>query len=137
MRPSFQHIYMEMAMLMAKRSTCIRLQVGCVITTTDFRKVLSVGYNGNASGLNNGCDSDVPGKCGCLHGEENAIINCQEPRGLPKIVFATNMPCKMCVKRIINLGGVVKVYYANEYREPRLDLLDAAGIAHEHLVMLP
>ena len=78
-RPRFEEIYMKMAKLMAERSTCVRLHVGTVITSTDFRKVLSVGYNGNASGLHNGCDSTEPGKCGCLHSEENAVINCDVP----------------------------------------------------------
>ena len=64
----------------ARRSTCTRLDVGTVITTTDYRKVLAVGYNGNASGLPNSCDRDEPGNCGCLHSEENAVINCDAPQ---------------------------------------------------------
>lgn len=115
-RPSFQSIYMEMANALAKRSTCKRLQVGTVITTTDFRKVLAVGYNGNASSLPNTCDTEIPGQCGCLHAEENAVINCDSPRDTGKIVFCTHLPCKMCAKRLINLGNVKEVYYEREYR---------------------
>lgn len=66
MRKSFEQIYMRLAQMMAERSTCARLHVGCVITSTDFRYVYGVGYNGNASGLPNGCDSEEPGKCGCF-----------------------------------------------------------------------
>jgi deoxycytidylate deaminase len=65
-RPSFVEVYMELAKIIAKRATCSRLQVGTVITSTDFRKVLAVGYNGNASGLDNCCDRDEPGNCGCF-----------------------------------------------------------------------
>lgn len=115
-RPSFSEIFMSMAGLISRRSTCKRLHVGTVITTTDFRKVLSVGYNGNAKGLPNHCDSDVPGACGCLHSEENAVINCDAPQDLPKLVYCTHLPCKMCAKRLINLGGVQKVYYETPYR---------------------
>lgn len=118
LRPSFPELYMRFAELVATRSTCRRLQVGTVITTPDFRKVISIGYNGNASGLPNTCDSDEPGKCGCLHSEENAIINCDTPRDTPKIVFVTHLPCPMCAKRLINLGGVKKVYYKDVYRLP-------------------
>ena len=60
-RPTFEQVYMDFAESIARRSTCRRLQVGTVITTTDFRKVLAVGYNGNASGLPNECDRDEPG----------------------------------------------------------------------------
>ncbi len=115
-RPSFQEIYMNLAFTMAERSTCNRLKVGTVITTTDFRKVLAVGYNGNATGLPNRCDRTEPGNCGCLHSEENAVINCDCPRNIPKIVFVTHHPCVSCAKRLINLGGVQTVFYSQEYR---------------------
>lgn len=115
-RPSFSEIFMSMAGLVSRRSTCKRLHVGTVITTTDYRKVLSIGYNGNASGLHNGCDAETPGACGCLHSEENAVISCDAPRDLPKLVYCTHLPCKMCAKRLINLGGVQKVYYETPYR---------------------
>jgi dCMP deaminase len=116
-RPTFEELYMTLAFGMAQRSTCARLQVGTVITTTDYRQVLAVGYNGNASGLPNGCEQDVPGACGCLHSEENACINCQAPRSLSKIVFVTHLPCVMCAKRLINLGGVTRIHYSEDYRK--------------------
>jgi len=115
-RPTFESIYMRLAWELSARSTCNRLKVGTVITSTDFRKVLAIGYNGNAAGLPNGCDSAEPGNCGCLHSEENAVINCDSPRYVEKIVFVTHLPCPMCAKRLINLGNVKIVYYEKEYR---------------------
>ena len=107
-RPSFETIYMKLAETLAARSTCKRLKVGTVITSTDYRKVLAVGYNGNATGLPNACDREDPGNCGCLHSEENAVINCDAPRSIEKIVFVTHLPCVQCAKR---LGGLLKSYY--------------------------
>ena len=128
-RPSFEEIYIRLALTIAERSTCKRLQVGTVITSSDFRKVLALGYNGNASGLANTCDSDIPGQCGCLHSEENAIINCDSPRELEKFVFVTHLPCFMCAKRLINLGGVRKVFFKHSYRSDKgLILLKDLGI---------
>jgi dCMP deaminase len=128
-RPSFEEVYMEFAELISKRSTCKRLSVGTIITTTDYRKVLAVGYNGNASGLENVCDRDEPGNCGCLHSEENAVINCDAPRETDKYVFVTHLPCPMCAKRLINLGHVRKVVYKNSYRNTEsLDILKSVGI---------
>lgn len=115
-RPSFESIYLRLAIELAKRSTCARLQVGCVVASEDFRQVLAVGFNGGASGLENGCDSDVVGACGCVHAEANAITNCNAWRGIFKVVFCTDMPCKMCAKMLINLGGVRRVYYGRAYR---------------------
>jgi dCMP deaminase len=115
-RPTFEEIYMKLALALAERSTCRRLKVGTVITSLDYRKVLAVGYNGNASGLPNSCDRDEAGNCGCLHSEENAVINCDSPRTWEKHVFVTHLPCAMCAKRLINLGGVKRVTYLNSYR---------------------
>ncbi|WP_394835681.1 deaminase [Pendulispora rubella] len=135
-RPSFEELYMTLAFGMARRSTCLRLQVGTVITSTDYRQVLAVGYNGNASGLPNQCDTDIPGACGCLHSEENACINCLSPRQLGKVVFVTHLPCAMCAKRLINLGGVAKIYYSEEYRKrDSLALLESVGISVERLTL--
>jgi dCMP deaminase len=134
-RPTFEQLYMTLAFGMARRATCSRLQVGTVITTTDYRQVLAVGYNGNASGLPNGCDQDVPGACGCLHSEENACINCQSPRATPKLAFVTHLPCSMCAKRLINLGGIERIYYSDDYRKREsLALLSQAGIETRQLV---
>lgn len=128
-RPSFEEVYMQFAETIARRSTCARLAVGTVITTTDYRKVLAVGYNGNASGLSNSCDREEPGNCGCLHSEENAVINCDAPRHTEKFVFVTHLPCAACAKRLINMGNVKKVIYKNDYRKTcSLDLLQSVGI---------
>jgi dCMP deaminase len=133
-RPSFQQIYIELARTLAARSTCCRLKVGTVITSTDFRKVLAVGYNGNATGLPNTCDRDEPGNCGCLHSEENAVINCDAPRFIEKCVFVTHLPCVQCAKRLINLGNVKVVYYAQDYRiRDSIALLSSVGIKVQQL----
>jgi dCMP deaminase len=119
-RPSFHEVYMNLARDIRRRSTCARLQVGCVIVTPDFRKVLSIGYNGNVTGGVNDCDrhgEEAIGNCGCLHAEENAIINCDVPRYVEKNVYCTNLPCIMCAKRLVNLGGVKQVFYWEDYRK--------------------
>ncbi len=133
-RPSFESIYLLLARTLSARSTCKRLQVGTVITTTDYRKVLAVGYNGNATGLHNGCDRDEAGNCGCLHSEENAVINCDAPRLTEKVVFVTHLPCVACAKRLINLGNVRRIYYGQDYRlRDSIEILRSVGIEVSHL----
>jgi dCMP deaminase len=128
-RPSFESVYMDFAKAMANRSSCKRLNVGTVITSTDFRKVLAVGYNGNAAGLPNVCDRDEAGNCGCLHSEENAAINCDSPRYVEKYVFVTHLPCTACAKRLINIGNVKKVFFEEDYRNREaIGLFKATGI---------
>ena len=133
-RPSFPEIYLLLAQALAERSTCKRLKVGTVITSTDYRKVLAVGYNGNATGLPNCCDRDEPGNCGCLHSEENAVINCDAPRFIEKYVFVTHLPCVQCAKRLINLGNVKAVFYGQDYRiRDSVELLRSVGIRVEQI----
>ena len=135
-RPSFKEIYIRLAFLLAERSTCSRLKVGTVITSTDFRKVLAVGYNGNATGLPNRCDREDPGNCGCLHSEENAVINCDSPRHIEKLVFVTHLPCAPCAKRLINLGNEKRVIYGEDYRlRQSLELFQCTGIDVEHFAI--
>lgn len=119
--------YMRMAEELAKRSTCARLQVGTVITDEWLEHVLALGYNGNARGFPNRCDSDVPGKCGCIHSEQNALV--KAPGDLRnKVAFITASPCPMCAKLIIQ-ANVSFVYYRSAYRDPAgVEILEKGGV---------
>jgi dCMP deaminase len=121
-------VYMRMAEELAKRSTCARLRVGTVITDAGLSNVLGIGYNGNASGLPNRCDSPEPGRCGCIHSEMNALV--KAPGSVrDKVVFVTSSPCVMCAKLIVQ-SGVTHVFYRAAYREPvGLGVLGEAGVA--------
>lgn len=124
--PLFE-VYMRMAEELAKRSTCTRLQVGTVVTDARLENVLAIGYNGNARGLPNRCDSAVPGQCGCIHSEVNALV--KAPGAIiDKVLFVTNSPCVMCAKMIIN-SGVTHIYFRRAYRDPTgVELLASAGV---------
>jgi dCMP deaminase len=126
-RIPLEEVYMRMAEELAKRSTCARNQVGSVIATADLTQVLGIGYNGNARGLPNTCDSSEPGRCGCLHSEANALIKAgaQTPG---KVMFVTVSPCVMCAKMIIN-SNVARVYYRTAYRDPAgVRVLERGGV---------
>ena len=130
-RIPLEEVYMRMAEELAKRSTCARLQVGSVITTSDLTQVLGIGYNGNARGLPNRCDSSEPGNCGCIHSEQNALIKAGAQ--LPgTVMFVSASPCVMCAKMIIN-ANVGRVYYREAYRDPAgLNVLRQAGVEVVH-----
>jgi len=126
-RPPLYEVYMRMAEELAKRSTCARLQVGTVITEASLEHVLAIGYNGNARGFPNRCDSDEEGRCGCIHSEMNALV---KARGdVPdKVAFVTASPCVMCAKLMIQ-AKVTHLFYREAYRNPAgLEVLDRGGV---------
>lgn len=132
-RPSLEEVMMNTAVELSKRSTCQRLQVGCVITDPDMRVIYGIGYNGSYRGGVDKCDSKTPGNCGCsVHAEINALINLNAPRGSDKLVFVTHLCCPQCAKALVNLGGIKKVYYNNTYRKTdSLDIFAEVGIEVE------
>jgi dCMP deaminase len=130
-RPPLFEVYMRMAEELAKRSTCRRLQVGTVITDAALENVVAIGYNGNARGFPNDCDSPTPGACGCIHSEMNALV--KGPGQLPgKVVFVTDSPCVMCAKLMVQ-ANVAHVFYREPYRNPAgLEVLEQGGVATVH-----
>ncbi|GAC1656190.1 MAG: cytidine/deoxycytidylate deaminase family protein [Candidatus Dormibacteraceae bacterium] len=130
-RIPLEEVFMRMAEELAKRSTCARSQVGTVITNAELTQVLGIGYNGNARGFPNACDGTEPGRCGCLHSEQNSLVKAgaMEPG---KVMFVTLSPCAMCAKMTINTN-VARVYYRSAYRDPAgLEILRQGGVETIH-----
>jgi dCMP deaminase len=126
-------VYMRMADELAKRSTCARLQVGTVITDGALEHVVALGYNGNARGFPNRCDSDTPGSCGCIHSEQNAVVKA-DGHLRKKVAFVTASPCVMCAKLLIQ-SNVTHVFYRKPYRKADgLEVLRAGGVETIHYV---
>lgn len=104
--------FMNMATSMARVSCCERGKHACILISRDLR-VLSIGYNGPASRLHNGClrpgDSGATGRgCGCVHAEVNACI---QPRsGVPFYAILTAAPCEACAQVLINTGIRTVIY---------------------------
>lgn len=136
-RLSFDDIFLTMAVNLARRSTCRRMKVGCVITSVDHHRVFAIGYNGNAAGGPNDCDrfgEEAVGNCGCIHAEANAVIKCATDE--QKIVYVTHLPCVTCAKYIINLGRVRRIVFKNDYRiRDSVEWL-GARVAVEHMPLV-
>ncbi len=140
MRPSLDRYFMEIAYLVASRSTCLRNQVGAVIVKE--KQILSTGYNGAPSGLPHcldiGCLREqlkVPSGerhelCRAVHAEQNAIVQAAKHGVSIKggTIYTTHQPCIMCSKMIIN-AGLVRVVYGQSYADENgIRYLEEAGI---------
>ena len=139
-RPSWEDYFMDIAVLVSKRSTCIRRSVGAVIIKD--KRILSTGYNGAPSGISHcldvGClreTMDIPSGerhelCRGIHAEQNAIIQAALYGVSIKdaTVFCTNLPCSICAKMIIN-AGIKKIVYLHGYADSMSrDMLEEADI---------
>lgn len=121
-RPSWEEYFMDIARLVAKRSTCLRRHVGAVLVKE--RNILATGYNGVPCGISHcsetGCLREklqVPSGerhelCRGLHAEQNAIIQAAK-HGINingAILYCTTAPCVICAKMLINAGLTLIVY---------------------------
>lgn len=125
LRPDFDDIYMELAVNLAKRSHCIKRQVGAVLAKDT--RIISIGYNGPPAGTHNcdeewpevGCPRDSKGGCSlALHAEQNAILYAVKNKTSVEgaTLYITLSPCLAC-SRIIYSMGIRKVIYLNSYAE--------------------
>jgi dCMP deaminase len=132
---------MDIASLVAKRSTCTRRAVGAVIVKE--KRILSTGYNGAPTGVRHcsetGClraKLQVPSGerhelCRGIHAEQNAIIQaaCYGISIKEAILYCTHLPCSICAKMIIN-AGIKTIYYLSGYADPlSQEMLEEAGVA--------
>jgi dCMP deaminase len=116
---------MELAVNLARRSHCVKRQVGAVLTKDT--RIISIGYNGPPAGTHNcdeewgeqGCPLDSKGSCSlAIHAEENAILYAAQNGSSVEgaTLYVTLSPCLPCA-RIIYSMKISKVIYLHSYAE--------------------
>ena len=141
MRPSWQDYFLEITRLVAKRSTCLRRNVGALIVKD--KRILATGYTGAPTGLAHcldvGCMREdlaiPPGErheiCRGIHAEQNAILQAAlygvSIKGA--VLYCTHQPCALCAKMAINVG-ISQIIYSGDYPdELAAKMLKEAGVA--------
>jgi len=139
-RPTWDDYFLQMAHVVARRSTCLRRHVGALLVRD--KRILATGYNGAPSNLPHceqaGCLRDAMGipsgerqeLCRALHAEQNAIIQAAlhgvDTRDSD--LYCTTQPCITCAKMLIN-AGVKRVVYRGDYSDAMaVEMLTAAGV---------
>jgi len=108
---------MAMALAVSTLSHCKRSQVGAILEKDG--NVISMGYNGTPSGMDNCCeDEDNKTKSSVLHAEMNAIIKAAKTGNSVQdsTLYVTLSPCIECSKYILQ-SGIKRVVYLQEYRD--------------------
>lgn len=142
-RPSIDEYFMQIATIVAKRSTCLRNHVGAVIVKD--KRILSTGYNGAPRNLehcldigcirqqNNIASGTRHELCRAVHAEQNAIIQAAL-HGVSienATIYCTHQPCVLCAKMLIN-AMIEKVVFEVVYPDTEaLDFFDKAGVKVE------
>ena len=135
-RADWDAYFMNIAKVVASRSTCDRKFVGAVIVRD--KTILSTGYNGSIRKLEH-CD-DVGhmmenGHCvATIHAEANAILQAAK-NGVPingATIYTTASPCWPCFKLVAN-AGLRRICFGEFYRDERIfEIAQKTGIELVH-----
>lgn len=133
MRPSKRHYYLQLAEVIASRSTCLHKHYGAVIVKND--RIIATGYNGAPRGEPNCCDVGVCyrdthvlpvdpaaaahggqyGTCVAVHAEQNAMLSASQEALAGATLYLVGIdpktgkridatPCNICSRMIRNSG---------------------------------
>lgn len=128
-RPDKDTYYLDIAIAVSKRSTCLKRHYGCVIVKDDV--IVATGYNGSPRGYNNCCDTKECHRgqsaryqgyenCPAVHAEQNALLAvdrvhsqgatlylaCEEHFDFGDVWYEDGdpKPCNICANMIRNAG---------------------------------
>jgi dCMP deaminase len=132
-RPSWDEYFMATAVLIASRSNCERLHVGCVIVTAGDRRnrLVAAGYNGHLPGAPHRSRLRDGHEQATVHAEQNAIADAARRGSSVEgcSAYVTHYPCINCAK-ILAAAGLAEIKYRSNYHNDPLvgPLLAEAGV---------
>jgi dCMP deaminase len=118
-RPTWDEYFKEIVQVTAKRSSCERLHVGCLLVRDN--RIISQGYNGFLPGcahtsiVRNGHEQAT------VHAEQNCIADCAK-RGvsaLESTAYVTHYPCIICMRMLL-ASGITCIKYIHDYKNDEL-----------------
>ena len=123
-RPSLDEYFLDIAALVATRSTCLHRKVGAVLVRD--KCILSTGYNGAPVGEPHcgevGCNKPEHGvgmeRCRAVHAEVNAIIQAAI-HGVSidgATLYCTHSPCPIC-SQILKNAKIKRIFWGERYGE--------------------
>lgn len=116
MKDKHKNMYMEIAEVLAKTSSGIRLKVGSVIVKNN--NIISTGYNALPEHID-GMLEDEEGRTRpeVRHSEKNALMGLVKSNesAVGATLFCTHSCCKFCAIDIVD-SGIKEVFYKHDYR---------------------
>lgn len=131
-RISKRDYYLNIALMVSKRSTCLKRHYGAIIVNND--EIIATGFNGSPRGQENCCDvgeckrlnkphnSGDYSDCHSVHAEQNAMLSASRREMLGATLYLACeefingewkevkdiKPCPICERMIVN-AGIYKV----------------------------
>ena len=113
-RLSWDDYFAEIVEVTAKRSSCDRLHVGCILVKNN--RIVSQGYNGFLPGCPHNSIVRNNHEQATVHAEQNAICDCAK-RGVScngAVAYISHYPCLICA-RLLLASGIKRIFYVNDY----------------------
>ena len=131
--------FLQMAQLVAQRSTCRRRSVGCVLVDSN-NHVVATGYNGVPTHFPHCLDypcvgADSPSgtnleQCLAVHAEQNALLQLRSNDRLT--AYLTVSPCITCAKMIAN-SKITRIVAQESYTHAMaFSILKRANIKYDY-----
>ena len=121
-RPEWDEYFRDIVILTAKRSSCQRLNVGCLLVKNN--RIVSQGYNGHLPGLPHDSILENDHEIATIHAEQNALVDCAK-RGVSCdecVAYITHYPCLNCCKLLL-ASGIREIKYIEDYNNnPNVDV---------------
>ncbi|MEZ5413470.1 MAG: deaminase [Opitutaceae bacterium] len=132
-RPTWDEYFMATAVLISTRSSCERLNVGCVIVTGGERKnrLVAAGYNGYLPGAPHVSHVRDGHEQATVHAEQNAVADAARRGSSVEgcVAYVTHYPCINCAK-ILASAGIAEIRYRLDYKNDPLvaSMLAESGV---------
>ena len=126
-RPSWDQYFKEIVQVTAKRSSCNRLNVGCILVKD--KRIIAQGYNGYIAGCQHKMIIKDNHNIATIHAEQNTITDCAK-RGVSSdgcTAYITHYPCFNCIK-FLAAAGIKEIKYIENYNNDHL-VINIANIA--------
>tara|TARA_B100000900_G_C20576056_1_gene715361 strand:+ start:344 stop:757 length:414 start_codon:yes stop_codon:yes gene_type:complete len=118
-RPSWEEYFKDLVNLTATRSSCDRLNVGCIFVKEN--RIIAQGYNGYIAGCEHKMIMRDNHNISTIHAEQNTITDCAK-RGVSSdgcTAYITHYPCYNCMKLMVSCG-INSIKYINDYKNDEL-----------------
>ena len=118
-RPSWDEYFKKICLVTKERSSCHRLQVGCILVKEN--RIISQGYNGFLPGCPHKSIVRNNHEQSTVHAEQNAICDCAK-RGVNcngATAYITHYPCIICCKLLL-ASGIKEIKYIDDYKNDEL-----------------